>query len=464
VRLHGRAGDNDGVSAPPRNAVTRAARLAALPLGFAGRTALGLGKRVGGKSAELVASEVQARTGEQLFKVLGELKGGAIKFGQAMSIFEAAMPEELAGPYRATLTKLQEAAPPMPAAMVHAVLAAELGPRWRQKFASFEDKPSAAASIGQVHRAVWKDGRDVAVKVQYPGAGPALISDLNQVSRVARVAAGWIPGLDIKPILDELKRRVAEELDYALEARSQRTFAAAFAGDSDYAVPDVVHHKGNVIVSEWLDGAPLSSIIATGSPEERNAAASRYMEFLLVGPARAGLLHADPHPGNFRMLADGRLGVIDFGAVNRLPHGLPPEMGRLLTLALAGDAEASLEGLRRQGFVKSTIDIDADELLAFLEPFMQPLRTDTFTFTRAWLRSVSLHTNDPRRPKFTLGLKLNLPPSYLLIHRVWLGGIGVLCQIAGEVPGRAIVDRWLPEANLPPLTNPGTARTPGGQT
>jgi predicted unusual protein kinase regulating ubiquinone biosynthesis (AarF/ABC1/UbiB family) len=452
------------VSDPPRNAVTRAARLAALPLGFAGRTALGLGKRVGGKSAELVASEVQARTGEQLFKVLGELKGGAIKFGQAMSIFEAAMPEELAGPYRATLTKLQEAAPPMPAAMVHDVLAAELGPRWRQKFASFEDKPSAAASIGQVHRAVWKDGRDVAVKVQYPGAGRALISDLNQVSRVARVAAGWIPGLDIKPILDELKRRVAEELDYGLEARSQRTFAAAFAGDSDYAVPDVVHHKGNVIVSEWLDGVPLSSIIATGSPEARNAAASRYMEFLLVGPARAGLLHADPHPGNFRMLADGRLGVIDFGAVNRLPHGLPPEMGRLLTLALAGDAEASLEGLRRQGFVKSTIDIDADELLAFLEPFMEPLRTDTFTFTRAWLRSVSLHTNDPRRPKFTLGLKLNLPPSYLLIHRVWLGGIGVLCQIAGEVPGRAIVDRWLPEADLPPLTNPGIARTPSGQT
>jgi predicted unusual protein kinase regulating ubiquinone biosynthesis (AarF/ABC1/UbiB family) len=448
----------------PRSAVTRAAKLAALPLGFAGRTALGLGKRVGGKPAELVASEVQARTAEQLFKVLGELKGGAMKFGQAMSIFEAAMPEDLAGPYRAALTKLQEAAPPMPAAMIHQVLAAELGPRWRQKFASFEDTPSAAASIGQVHRAVWKDGRDVAVKVQYPGAGQALISDLNQVSRVARVTAGWIPGLDIKPILEELRRRVAEELDYALEARSQRKFAAAFAGDPDYAIPDVVHHKGNVIISEWLDGVPLSAIIATGSREARDAAASRYIEFLLVGPARAGLLHADPHPGNFRMLADGRLGVIDFGAVNQLPHGLPTEMGRLLTVALAGDAQESLEGLRRQGFVKATIDIDADALLAFLEPFMQPLRTDTFTFTRAWLRSVSLHINDPRRPEFTLGLKLNLPPSYLLIHRVWLGGIGVLCQIQGEVPGRAVLNRWLPGANLPPITNLGTVQASSGQT
>ena len=339
----------------------------------------------------------------------------------------------------------------MRASAVHAVLAAELGPRWRQKFASFEAKPAAAASIGQVHRAVWKDGRAVAVKVQYPGAGQALISDLNQVSRVARVAAGWIPGLDIKPILEELKNRVSEELDYGLEARSQKTFAAAFAGDPEFVIPDVVHHKGNVIVSEWMDGVPLSSIIATGAPEARDAAAQRYMEFLLVGPGRAGLLHADPHPGNFRMLADGRLGILDFGAVNRLPDGLPVEMGQLLTLALAGDAEGSLEGLRRQGFVKASIDIDAEELLTFLEPFIEPLRTDTFTFTRAWFRSVSLHINDPRRPEFTLGLKLNLPPSYLLIHRVLLGGIGVLCQIQGEVAGRATVGRWLPGANLPPI-------------
>jgi predicted unusual protein kinase regulating ubiquinone biosynthesis (AarF/ABC1/UbiB family) len=451
------------VSELPRNAVTRAVKLASLPLGFAGRTALGLGRRVGGRPAEIVAAEVQARTADQLFKVLGELKGGAMKFGQAMSIFEAAMPEELAGPYRATLTKLQDAAPPMPATMVHGVLAAELGPRWRQKFVSFDDLPAAAASIGQVHRAVWRDGRDVAVKVQYPGAGQALISDLNQVSRVARVAAGWIPGLEIKPILDELKSRVAEELDYTLEARSQKAFAAAFAGDPDYAIPNVVHQKGKVIVSEWLDGIPLSVIIATGSPEARDAAAARYLEFLVVGPGRAGLLHADPHPGNFRMLADGRLGVIDFGAVNRLPNGLPVEMGRLLTLALAGDAEGALEGLRAQGFVKATIDVDAEALLVFLEPFMAPLRTDTFTFTRAWLRSVSLHINDPRRPEFTLGLKLNLPPSYLLIHRVWLGGIGVLCQIQGEVPGRAILNRRLPGANLPPA-NLGTMHPATPQT
>ena len=178
-----------------------------------------------------MAAEVQARTAEQMFKVLGELKGGAMKFGQALSVFEAALPEELTGPYRATLTKLQDAAPPMPAATVHKVLAEDLGPRWRSRFKEFDDFPAAAASIGQVHRAVYRDGRDVAVKVQYPGAGPALISDLNQVARVARVAAGWVPGLDIKPIMAELKARVTEELDYGLEAKAQAAFAKAFAGD-----------------------------------------------------------------------------------------------------------------------------------------------------------------------------------------------------------------------------------------
>ncbi|GAA3046081.1 hypothetical protein GCM10020000_27380 [Streptomyces olivoverticillatus] len=155
----------------PRKAVTRTAKLAALPLGFAGRTALGLGKRIGGRPAELIAAELQQRTAEQLFATLGQLKGGAMKLGQALSVFESALPEQIAGPYRAALTKLQDAAPPMPVKSVHTALAERLGEDWRDLFEEFEDQPSAAASIGQVHRAVWHDGREVAVKVQYPG-GP----------------------------------------------------------------------------------------------------------------------------------------------------------------------------------------------------------------------------------------------------------------------------------------------------
>jgi predicted unusual protein kinase regulating ubiquinone biosynthesis (AarF/ABC1/UbiB family) len=439
----------------PRRAVSRTARLASLPLGFAGRTAMGFGKRVGGKPAEAVAAELQARTAEQLFKVLGELKGGAMKFGQAMSVMEAALPEEMAGPYRATLTKLQEAAPPLPAATVHKVLAEELGPRWRTaKFQSFNDTPAAAASIGQVHKAVWRDGREVAVKIQYPGAGKALLSDLNQLARVARLAGGWIPGMDIKPITDELKSRMSEELDYNLEAANQRTFAKAFRGDPHFAVPDVLVTSEHVIVSEWMDGTPLSQIVASGTPEQRNAASERYMQFLLVGPARAGLLHADPHPGNFRLLDDGRLGVIDYGAVNRLPKGLPPAMGSLVGAALRSEAPELEKGLRSEGFIKPSMSLDAEALLVYLQPFIEPLTHAEFTFSRPWLRGVAAHVNDIRRPEFLVGMKLNLPPSYLLIHRVWLGGIGVLCQLGGTVPARQIVVDHMPGMQLRHLPPP----------
>ncbi|HON74793.1 MAG TPA: AarF/ABC1/UbiB kinase family protein [Dermatophilaceae bacterium] len=433
----------------PRKAVTRAAKLAALPVGYAGRAAWGLGRRVGGAPAEAVAAELQARTAQQLFATLGELKGGAMKFGQAMSIFESALPEEIAGPYRATLTKLQDSAPPLPPDRVHAVLTQELGPRWRRRFASFDDTPVAAASIGQVHRAVWRDGRVVAVKVQYPGAGKALMGDLQQISRVARVATSWIPGIEVKPILDELRERMKEELDYRIEANHQETFAAAYDGDPQVHIPHVVHGTEHVIVSEWLDGDPLSRVIASGSKAERDLAAGRYMDFLLSGPGRAGVLHADPHPGNFRMTPQGRLGVMDFGACNRLPDGLPPEMGDLVTLAVTGEAAKVLDRLREIGFVRSTIDIDPDRLLEYLEPFLDPLAGPEFTFSRAWLREVFAHINDPRRPNYTVGMKLNLPPDYLLIHRVWLGGIGVLCQIGGTVRGRDAVNAHFPGAALP---------------
>ncbi|MCU1691478.1 MAG: hypothetical protein JWM64_569 [Frankiales bacterium] len=437
--------DHTGVvSDIPRRAVTRTAKLATLPLGIAGRATLGLGKRIGGKPAEAVAAELQARTAEQLFQVLGQLKGGAMKAGQALSVFEAALPEEVAAPYRAALTKLQEAAPPLPAATVHRVLAEELGADWRDRFQSFDDTPTAAASIGQVHRAVWADGRTVAVKIQYPGAGPALLGDLKQLSRFARAFSVLSPGLDVKPLLAELRERVAEELDYRLEAESQQAFADAYAGDPEVVVPSVVAGSERVLVTEWLDGTPLSAVVREGTPEQRDRAAVLLARFLFSSPVLAGLLHADPHPGNFRLLPDGRLGVLDFGAVARLPDGSPEPIGRITRLALDGDAQGVLQALTAEGFVKPGTVLDAEAVLSYLLPLLEPVRADTFRFTREWLRAEAVRLADPRSPAAALGRQLNLPPAYLLIHRVTLGTIGVLCQLAGEAPFRDEMARWQP--------------------
>ncbi|WP_369205973.1 ABC1 kinase family protein [Streptomyces sp. PU-14G] len=435
----------------PRKAVTRTAKLAALPLGFAGRSAWGLGKRLGGLSADLVGQELQQRTAEQLFKVLGELKGGAMKFGQALSVFESALPDELAGPYRATLTRLQEAAPPMPAATVHAILAERLGEQWREQFAEFDDKPAAAASIGQVHRAVWHDGRDVAVKVQYPGAGEALASDLAQLGRFARLLGPLVPGMDIKPLITEMHERVTEELDYGLEAEAQHTYAQEFAEDPDVVIPDVVHQGEQVLVTEWLPGTPLSEVISDGSQEERDRAGQLLSRFLFSGTMRTGLLHADPHPGNFRLVTDGRttpgewrLGVMDFGTVDRLPEGLPPTIGAVLRLILDGDAETAYELLREEGFVKERIELDPEEVRDYLLPIIEPAHVSEFTFGREWMRGQAARIADPRSPAHQLGRQLNLPPSYLLIHRVTLSTIGVLCQLGATVRMRDDMESWVP--------------------
>jgi predicted unusual protein kinase regulating ubiquinone biosynthesis (AarF/ABC1/UbiB family) len=433
----------------PRRAVSRTARLAALPLGFAGRAALGLGKRVTGMASEVISAELQQRTAEQLFSVLGQLKGGAMKFGQALSVFEAALPEELAGPYRQALTRLQEAAPPLPAASVHRVLTEQLGPDWRARFVEFNDIPAAAASIGQVHRAVWRDrrkrgGRPVAVKVQYPGAAEALIADLSQLSRMAGLFRVIQPGLDVKPLLAELRARITEELDYEMEAQSQHAFAEAYAGDEEIFVPQVVFASPRVLVTEWLEGTPMSTVITSGATAQRDEAGRLMATLHFSAPERVGLLHADPHPGNFRMLPDGRLGVIDFGAVAHLPGGHPEPIGRLLRLALLGDAGAVLDGLREEGFVKPDVDFDAQELLDYLRPALTPVAAEEFRFTRAWLRAEAARVASPTSPAYQFGRQLNLPPAYLLIYRVTLGSIGVLCQLEAKAPYQAILQRWLP--------------------
>lgn len=429
----------------PQGTSKRSAKMASIPLSLAGRGAIGFGRQLIGQSPDFAFADLQEKTAEQIFKVLGELKGGAMKFGQALSVFEAALPEDIAKPYRETLVKLQEAAPPLPARVVHKVLAKELGEHWRDNFAEFNDTPAASASIGQVHKGLWKDGRAVAVKIQYPGAKEALISDLNQIQRFAKIFQLLLPGVEMKPLLEELKARIIEEVDYRYEASAQSACFDAYKGDSDIAIPEVIMATDRVLVSQWLEGTPLSKVITNGTQEERNSAGIRLARFHFTAPMRAGLLHADPHPGNFRVLKDGRLGVLDFGACNRLPNGFPEPFKRLLKNALEGDAIALYNGFKEDGFILADVEVSPELVLDYLLPLVEPLRTDYFAYSRDWLRTQSVRVGDPRNPTAKIGFQLNLPPEYVLIHRVTLGTTGIFCQLRAEGNFRDEALSWFPE-------------------
>ena len=219
----------------------------------------------------------------------------------------------------------------------------------------------------------------------------------------------------------------------------------------------MVAASDHVLISEWMDGTPLSRVIAAGTQEERNRAGLLIVRFLFSGPARVGLLHADPHPGNFRMLADGRLGVLDFGAVDRLPDGFPPFFGMLLRLTHEDRSIDTVEQLLREhGFLKPGVTVDHSALRAYLAPLAEPSRVESFKFSREWMRGEAARVTDMRPA--AVGRRLNLPPSYVLIHRVSTASIGVLCQLECEGPFRAEVLQL--DARLPGLRR--TRRRPGG--
>ncbi|MGW4481419.1 AarF/UbiB family protein [Rhodococcus triatomae] len=428
----------------PRRSSARTAKLASIPLGIAGRAAVGFGRKLAGGDRDEIDAKLTQQAAEQLFTVLGELKGGAMKLGQALSVMEAAVPEEFAEPYRDALTKLQAEAPPLPARKVHRVLDEQLGTRWRDRFTRFDDAPTASASVGQVHRAVWSDGRDVAVKVQYPGADEALRSDLKTLSRMAGMFTAVMPGVDVKPVLDELSARTEDELDYRIEANNQRAFAAEFDGDPQFAVPKVVASAPKVVVTEWMSATPLSSIIATGTAEQRNTAGARLAEFHFASPARVGLLHGDPHPGNFMLLEDGRLGVLDFGACAPMPGGLPPVLGRMVRLALDERFDELTELLRANNFVLPGRHVTDEEIANYLRPFTDPIHTESFHFTRSWLQRAAGTATDFSSEHFRTARALNLPPEYVMIFRVLLGSVGICAQLDAEAPYMGILTQWLP--------------------
>ncbi|BBX93849.1 AarF/ABC1/UbiB kinase family protein [Mycolicibacterium boenickei] len=436
--------DDGLVSDIKRGSVARNAKLAGLAGGMAGRAALGFGKRLTGKSRDEVTAELMDKAAQQLFTVLGELKGGAMKVGQALSVMEAAIPEQYGKPYREALTKLQREAPPLPAAKVHRMLDAQLGTKWRERFTSFDDTPVASASIGQVHKAVWSDGREVAVKIQYPGADEALRADLKTIQRLVGVFKQLAPGADIQGVVDELIERTEMELDYRLEADNQRAFAKAYADDPHFAIPHIVASAPKVVIAEWMEGIPMSEIIRDGTPEQRDLMGTRLTELTFGAPERLEMMHGDAHPGNFMLLPDGRMGVIDFGAVAPLPGGLPYALGEMIRLARDKNYDELLPVMEAAGFIQKGEQVSIEEVNDMLRQYVEPIEVDVFHYTRRWLQKMAAGQMDNSVAQIKMARQLDLPANLAIPARVIASITAICCQLDAHVPVKAIATQFVP--------------------
>jgi predicted unusual protein kinase regulating ubiquinone biosynthesis (AarF/ABC1/UbiB family) len=441
---------DDGLVADiKRGRAARNAKLASLPVGMAGRAALGFGKRLTGKSRDEVNAELMDKAAQQLFTVLGELKGGAMKVGQALSVMEAAIPEQYGKPYREALTKLQKDAPPLPAAKVHRVLDAQLGTKWRDRFTSFDDKPIASASIGQVHKAVWSDGREVAVKIQYPGADEALRADLKTMQRMVSVLRQLSPGADVQGVVDELIERTEMELDYRLEAENQRAFAKAYKDHPHFLVPAVVASAPKVVIQEWIEGIHMAEIIRNGTREQRDLIGLRLLELTFDAPRRLEMLHGDAHPGNFMLMPDGRLGVIDFGAVAPLPGGYPVELGMTIRLARDKNYELLLPTMEKIGFIQRGQQVPVREIDEMLRQYVEPIEVDEFHYTRKWLQRMTVTQFDRSVAQIKTARQMDLPPKLAIPMRVIASVTAILCQLDARVSIKALTEELIPGFNDP---------------
>ena len=427
-----------------RGSARRNAKLASIPVGIAGRAALGAAKRLTGKSRDDVNAELMEKAANQLFSVLGELKGGAMKVGQALSVLEAAIPEEFGEPYREALTKLQKDAPPLAAAKVHRMLDAQLGTKWRDRFTSFDDEPVASASIGQVHRAVWRDGRDVAVKIQYPGADEALRADLKTMRRLTSVLKQLAPGADVQAVVDELIDRTEMELDYRLEANNQRAFAKAYEGHPHFAIPHIVGSAPKVVVSEWIEGKPLADIIRSGSQDERDLCGTRLFELTFDAPARVGMMHGDAHPGNFMLMDDGRLVVIDFGAVAPLPEGLPVEMGMMIRLAMERNYDLLMPTMEKVGFIQKGEQISVADVNEMLAQYVEPVEVPVFHYNRKWLQKHAAANMERTPQNLKMARQMDLPAGLAIPLRVIGSNVAISCQLDCHVAVREMAERLIP--------------------
>ncbi|HUR77320.1 MAG TPA: AarF/ABC1/UbiB kinase family protein [Acidimicrobiales bacterium] len=399
------------------------------------------------RQAELDAA-FEMKTAEEVVSVLGNMKGALMKIGQMASFLDDGLPE----PMREALATLQADAPPMSASLAADVVEEELGARPEVLFAEWDEQPLSAASIGQVHKARTHDGRAVAVKVQYPGVAKAIRSDLDNSNLLFMVLGMVFPNLDPAPIVEEIRARLSEEVDYRLEARNQSDFHAWYADHPFIHVPAVVaeHSSGRVLTTELAEGVRFAEVAAHWSHEQKNLAAESIYRFVFRSLWRFHAFNGDPHPGNYLFRPDGRVTFLDFGLVKRFEPSQMHDAQRMIeAMVFDNDAAGYRRIVEELGMLQAGAPLTDAEVEEYFGYFYELIKTPgpqriTHEYAGGMVRQF-FDVNASPVPKFA-----NLQPEFVILQRINLGLMAILANLEADLDWRAIASELWPFTDGPP--------------
>src|SRR5580692_5059310 len=432
-----------------------------------GRTALWLAARGGaryaasaprlfaaaGEQRQLLREDLALQTAEDVADTLGAMKGVMMKIGQMASYID----EGLSPAARHTLARLQDSVPPMSPGLAAAVVEEELGAPPERAFARWDPRPIAAASIGQVHRAITLDGRAVAVKVQYPGIAETIAADLRNVALLRRMLRITAPAQDVDALIAELRERVAEELDYRREAASQRRFAAHYEGHPTIHVPRIVGDLSTrrVVTSELSDGVRFAELRGW-SQQERDLAAETIYRFVFRSLYEVRAFNGDPHPGNYLFHGGGKVTFLDFGLVKYFTLAeLQPLLQMARTVCVEHDHEAFRRSLEDAGFLRPGAPLSTQAIVEHLAVFYDTIREPgPVTITSDYASSVVRRFFDLRSP---VAGYIAVPQPYVILQRINLGLFAVLGELSATADWRAIAEEIWPFTHRPATTPIGEA-------
>ena len=391
---------------------------------------------------EALEARFAIRSTEDVVKELGQMKGVMMKAGQMLSWVAEGLPPEAA----AALASLQADGPPMAPSLAAKVVESELGKPPEKLFRTWNPIPVAAASIGQVHQATLKDGRKVAVKVQYPGIADAMTADLGNAEVLYRLFGAFaLKGFDAKGVVDELRARMADELDYTIEARNQTEFADRYRDHPFIRIPGVIPElsTSKVLVSEWVDGMSFDQFLATADEPTKQKSAEVVFRFAQQSVHRYLVANGDPHAGNYRFHADGTVTFLDFGLVKRFD---PDEWASLApsldALVFKRDPELTVRIMEQVGFLTSGHGLPAQDVWSYVSQPYVPFLEDFFTYEAGWVGVTLRALLDRTGPYADVMKSVNMPPSFVLLDRVVWGVSSLMGRLGATAPWRSILSEY----------------------